>query len=119
MGFSLANMSLYSLSLILLLFSSYYTAKIEPGVDQESTDTSDASEEPTYPTETTEEPDSTIPNSTPSPADCPVGWVDSFEGCFLFHYTKAVTWHDAQLECEAMGGYLAEPKREDQALLLI
>ena len=22
------------------------------------------------------------------PADCPAGWIDALEGCFLFHYTE-------------------------------
>jgi hypothetical protein len=50
---------------------------------------------------------------------CPPGWVNSVEGCFLFEYTKAVTWRDAQEVCESMGGFLAEIKTEEQAMLLV
>ena len=50
---------------------------------------------------------------------CPVGCVNSVEGCFLFEYTKAVTWRDAQEVCESSGGFLAEIKTEEQALLLV
>ena len=54
-----------------------------------------------------------------SASDCPTGWVNSAEGCFLLHYTKACNWRDAQEECEAMGGFLAEIKSEEQAMLLV
>jgi len=49
---------------------------------------------------------------------CPPGWVNSVEGCFLFDYTKALNWRDAQEVCESMGGFLAEVKTEEQAMLL-
>ena len=51
--------------------------------------------------------------------ECPPGWVNSVEGCFLFEYTVAVTWRDAQEECEGLGGFLAEVKTEEQAMLLV
>jgi hypothetical protein len=50
---------------------------------------------------------------------CPAGWIISVEGCFLFEYTKAVTWRDAQEVCESSGGFLAEVKTEEQAMLLV
>ena len=50
---------------------------------------------------------------------CPAGWINSVEGCFLFEYTKAVTWRDAQEVCESSGGFLAEIKTEEQAMLLV
>ena len=50
---------------------------------------------------------------------CPPGWVNSVEGCFLFEHTVAVTWRDAQEECERLGGFLAEVKTQEQALLLV
>ena len=53
------------------------------------------------------------------PEGCPSGWVNSLEGCFLFHYTSNITWRDAQEECEKMGGFLAEIKTEEQAMLLV
>ena len=51
--------------------------------------------------------------------DCTPGGVNSVEGCFLFEYTVAVTWRDAQEECESLGGFLAEVKTEEQAMLLV
>jgi len=61
----------------------------------------------------------TTTTADPFPGEgCPIGWVDSIEGCFLFHYTKATTWGEAQFECEKVGGFLAEPKTEEQAGLL-
>merc|ERR1711915_1084080 len=61
----------------------------------------------------------TLPPITgPDHTECPSGWVKADEGCFLFHYASAATWFNAQLECEQMGGYLAEPKHENQAGLL-
>jgi len=59
------------------------------------------------------------PTTTAVPTEgCPPGWVDSIEGCFYFHYTQALTWTDAQYECERLGGFLAEPRTEEQGDLL-
>merc|ERR1712240_806323 len=49
---------------------------------------------------------------------CPEGWVNSIEGCFLFYYYKYVNWHEAQYECEKVGGFLAEPKTQQQVDML-
>lgn len=49
---------------------------------------------------------------------CPDGWVESIEGCFYFHSTQTLSWLEAQAACESIGGYLAEPQTEDQAVLL-
>merc|ERR1712240_35264 len=49
---------------------------------------------------------------------CPEGWVNSIEGCFLFYYHKNVNWHEAQYECEKVGGFLAEPKTQQQVDML-
>merc|ERR1711936_616910 len=51
---------------------------------------------------------------------CPSGWFnsESVNGCFLFLYSKKVTWAEAQWECEKVGGYLAEPKNEELSDLL-
>merc|ERR1712240_327418 len=49
---------------------------------------------------------------------CPEGWVNSIEGCFLFYYHKYVNWHEAQYECEKVGGFLAEPKTQQQVDML-
>ena len=40
----------------------------------------------TYPIPTTARP-TTYPTTAPNPDGCPVGWVQSTEGCFLFHHT--------------------------------
>merc|ERR1711936_857584 len=56
--------------------------------------------------------------SSQPPKDCPTGWINSMEGCFLFHHTKEMTWREAQEECEKLGGFLAEPKYQEQAALL-
>merc|ERR1719500_1038371 len=75
------------------------------------------SEDPTeapnsYPT--TARP-TTYPTTAPNPDGCPVGWVQSTEGCFLFHHTAiGLTWRQGQEECEKLGGYLAEIKSQMQ-----
>merc|ERR1719481_71590 len=57
--------------------------------------------------------------TTPYPSEgCPQGWIDSIEGCFLFQYDRYVTWHEAQYECEKVGGFLAEPKTQQQQDML-
>ena len=82
----------------------------------------------TYPT--TARP-TTYPTTAPNPHGCPVGWVQSTEGCFLFHHTGitvmlkrrikvrillaiGLTWRQGQEECEKLGGYLAEIKSQMQ-----
>jgi len=49
---------------------------------------------------------------------CPDTWIESLEGCFLFHYTESVSWREGQALCEGLGGYLAEIKSEEQQSLL-
>ena len=73
----------------------------------------------------------TYPTTAPNPDGCPVGWVQSTEGCFLFHHTGitvmlkrrikvrillaiGLTWRQGQEECEKLGGYLAEIKSQMQ-----
>ena len=63
---------------------------------------------------------STTTTTNYPPNGCPAGWVDSQDrGCFLFHYTQADNWFEAQHECERVGGFLAEPKTYEQATLLV
>jgi len=50
--------------------------------------------------------------------NCPIGWIDSIEGCFFFNYQENLTWRQSQLECQNLGGYLAEPKTTEQQSLL-
>ena len=91
------------------------------------------SEDPTAaptPYPTTARP-TTNPTTAPNPDGCPVGWVQSTEGCFLFHHTGitlmlkrrikvrmllaiGLTWRQGQEECEKLGGYLAEVKSQMQ-----
>ena len=59
------------------------------------------------------------PTPTNPQEDCPTGWVDSAEGCYLFQYTKSITWRAAQDDCESLGGFLAEVKTEEQARFLV
>ena len=42
----------------------------------------------------------------------PDGWIDAGPlGCFkLLHAAVNLSWVEAQIKCEAEGGYLAEPK---------
>merc|ERR1719341_1034005 len=72
----------------------------------------------TYPTGPTTGPTTyptTYPTTAPNPHGCPVGWVQSTEGCFLFHHTAiGLTWRQGQEECEKLGGYLAEIKSQMQ-----
>merc|ERR1719341_1203980 len=72
----------------------------------------------TYPTGPTTGPTTyptTYPTTAPNPDGCPVGWVQSTEGCFLFHHTAiGLTWRQGQEECEKLGGYLAEIKSQMQ-----
>ena len=62
----------------------------------------------------------TVLSTTSHPINgCPYGWVNSLEGCFLFHHEENTTWRDAQEECEWLGGFLAEPKSEEQITFLV
>jgi hypothetical protein len=71
-------------------------------------------------TRTTADQTTTVLFTTYNPIDgCPYGWVNSLEGCFLFHHEVNTTWRDAQEECEWLGGFLAEPKSEEQIKLLV
>merc|ERR1739838_1178315 len=70
-------------------------------------------------TTTTVRAETTTTTTNYPPNGCPTGWVDSQDrGCFLFHYTQADNWFEAQHECERVGGFLAEPKTYEQATLL-
>jgi len=64
---------------------------------------------------TTENPTTASPGG-----DCPDGWIESLEGCFLFHHTANImTWREAQEECEKLGGFLAEiGSQEEQTFLM-
>ena len=83
---------------------------------------------PTYPTTT----EFTVPAGV-----CPYDWIESLEGCFLFHYTggkwtvdisvfsrslgliENLTWREAQTVCEDLGGYLAEIRSQDQQTFMV
>jgi len=57
------------------------------------------------------EPSEASTNST----DCPLGWINAHdEGCFKFLEKVNLTWMEAMLACEKVGGYLAEPKTLEQ-----
>merc|ERR1719348_97925 len=59
------------------------------------------------------------PNSSKTvTVNCPVGWIDSVEGCFFFNFEKDLTWREAQIDCQNLGGFLAEPKTGEQQSLL-
>merc|ERR1719147_562725 len=64
----------------------------------------------------TEEP--TVPTTTLPPFECPSGWVDANPGCFRLEFNSSLTRHEALLLCESAGGFLAEPKNQDQADML-
>ena len=91
-------------------------------------------EEPTEAPATT--PTTTVPTEPPTtlpPFICPEGWVDSKTGCFKLLHTEVkklygapriqtvqvVNRHEALVACEAIGGYLAEPKSSEQASFLV
>jgi len=83
------------------------------------------STEITFPlyTTSTQHPYSTTTDNptTASPGgDCPDGWIESLEGCFLFHHSANImTWREAQEECEKLGGFLAEiGSQEEQTFLM-
>merc|ERR1719342_1502513 len=69
-----------------------------------------------YPSTTHRPYTSTNYPTTASPGgECPDGWIESLEGCFLFHHSANVmTWREAQEECERLGGYLAEIGSEEE-----
>merc|ERR1712037_371786 len=52
------------------------------------------------------------------PFECPSGWVDANPGCFRLEFNSSLTRHDALLLCESVGGFLAEPKNQDQVDML-
>merc|ERR1719481_1096470 len=58
--------------------------------------------------------------TTASPGgECPEGWIESLEGCFLFHNSaNSMTWREGQEECEILGGYLAEIGSEEEQTFL-
>jgi len=64
----------------------------------------------------TEEP--TVPTTTLPPFECPSGWVDANPGCFRLEFNSSMTRHEALLLCENAGGFLAEPKSQDQVDML-
>jgi len=64
----------------------------------------------------TEEP--TVPTTTLPPFECPSGWVDANPGCFRLEFNSSMTRHEALLLCESAGGFLAEPKSQDQVDML-
>jgi hypothetical protein len=69
---------------------------------------------------TVDQTTTSVLSTTSNPIDgCPYGWVNSLEGCFLFHHEVNTTWQDNQEECEWLGGFLAEPKAEEQIKLLV
>ena len=70
-------------------------------------------------------------DSTPGPTDpattatdpaegCPAGWVDGGHlGCFIFLPDQAgLSWLEGLEVCEAAGGWLAEPRSQEQLLFL-
>merc|ERR1711899_387333 len=76
-------------------------------------------DEPTEAPATT--PTTAVPTEPPTtlpPFICPDGWVDSNTGCFKLLRTEVVNRHEALVACEAIGGYLAEPKSSEQASFL-
>jgi len=99
--------------------------------DQDSYSSSSPRPTSAYPTTTfyyppstsTQHPYSTTTDNptTASPGgDCPDGWIESLEGCFLFHHSANImTWREAQEECEKLGGFLAEiGSQEEQTFLM-
>merc|ERR1712080_357136 len=55
--------------------------------------------------------DTLDPAPAPGTPSCPSGWVNAHtEGCFAFLTETKVTWEDAMVVCEKMGGYLAQPQ---------
>jgi len=69
-----------------------------------------------YTTTTTRYPYTT---TTVPAGECPDDWIESPEGCFLFHYTvERITWREAQIVCEDLGGFLVEVRSQDQQTFL-
>merc|ERR1712212_24567 len=75
-------------------------------------------------TKTTTERPSPTTSPTTSPAtstgptiECPDDWVasDDSRNCFLFIASQAGNWAEAHLACEAVGGFMAEPKTKQLA----
>merc|ERR1719348_466647 len=49
---------------------------------------------------------------------CPSGWVDAGEVCYKLENSLSLSWIQAQLHCQELGGHLAEPISEDASNLL-
>lgn len=56
------------------------------------------------------------PKHTISHSNCPTGWVNAHsDGCFKFLPEEgSMGWFEAQLSCEKIGGFLAEPSSDHQ-----
>jgi len=50
--------------------------------------------------------------------DCPENWVDAADKCYLFGNSQTLSWLDAQIFCQTLGGHLAEPITEERSNLL-
>jgi len=53
-----------------------------------------------------------------SASDCPSGWVDAADSCYLLVNSEKMNWIEAQLYCQSIGGHLAETLTEDWSNLL-
>jgi len=82
--------------------------------------------EPTTPrttptTKTSTEPattsTTTLASTTGPTIECPDGWVasDDNRNCFLFIASQTGNWAEGHLACEAVGGFMAEPKSKQLA----
>jgi len=90
-----------------------------------SSQPTDPPTQPTTPptTKTTAPPPTTSTLTSPTPTttgpaiECPDGWIasDDSRNCFLFIASQAGNWAEAHLACEAVGGFMAEPKTQQLA----
>merc|ERR1712172_31046 len=78
-----------------------------------TTPTTETSTEPATTSSTT----TTTASTTGPTIECPDGWVasDDSRNCFLFIASQPGNWAEGHLACEAVGGFMAEPKTKQLA----
>merc|ERR1711953_197188 len=87
----------------------------QPPTDPPTEPTTDPPTEP--PTEPPTTRTTSPTTTTGPPIECPDGWVASADSrnCFILIASEMGNWAEAHLTCEAVGGFMAEPKTKELA----